>query len=173
MDQAKNRDMLTAATEELESAKANVRFLQQVVDGLTGLLEMTTSATPSAPVLTEPAPNPAGVAAAVRVTRRDGSPFPKPKDALLEAMRAKPNIEVSPKGVIAWLRDLDLLDLTVSSKAYNTALGRLAASDDNSVKLVRTGRYIYVSHDEVTADDQTFRVDSDAVLPNVPEALRL
>lgn len=63
-------------------------------------------------------------------------------------MRNRPNVEARPKEIIdGWLSEMDLRDPAVTTKAYNTALGRLAANDDVPIEQVRTGYYVYAVED--------------------------
>lgn len=138
-------EFLRETKNELEAAQRQVLHLQQIVDGLTGLLGQSGSArlSPAAPTFMGGATfGGSGVLSASVIEA--GRTFLKPRDAVEQVMQSHPNTPLAPAQVFESLASRDLIDPRIKSgaNAYTTALRRLA--DDASSHIVRDGsRYIY------------------------------
>lgn len=126
--------MLEEAQLELAAARRKVTQYEQLVNLLT---EMSSIALPISA--------PAEVAVPGQLPVHAVGTYPKPKNAIQQWMRERPNSPFSPKDVFDGLRDQSLVDPRMASgqNAYTTALRRL--SQDEKVPIIQTddGRYIY------------------------------
>ena len=129
-------DVLAAMIRELDLAKqaqtaanSRVTYLQKVVDGLMGL---------NPPVQ----PKPEASVATVPVMRQ----YPKPREAVLDVLRAHPNEGLLPKTVVAEVKQNGSFDPSIKSKdnAYTTALRRLLEDRKVTVKQDFFGQYMLV-----------------------------
>lgn len=139
MDRKDQERLLAEAKRELAAAQRQVLHLQQLVDGLSGLLGGSAPSEPenedgdSLPGLEVPREAP--VVNKLRKLR--------PREAVLEVLREHPGVPMSPAEVYSEIRSRGMHDFRISPNAYNTAMRRLA--DEPGVGIVREGkgRYIY------------------------------
>jgi len=92
----------------------------------------------------------------VTVTTTD---YPKPRDAVLDAISSRPGVLMEPKDVTAIVRELGVFNPGLKSgpTAYTTALSRLA--DEPGSKVERRGdQYIFLTPADVAAQMQTGEV---------------
>ncbi|MFM9920609.1 hypothetical protein [Lacisediminihabitans sp. H27-G8] len=132
-------ELLRETKDELAVAQRQVLHLQQVVDGLTGLLGESGSTVATAGMAAF-----GGSGTLTTSTVPSGRTFLKPRDAVEQVMQSHPNTSLTPAQVFESLASRDLIDPRIKSgaNAYTTALRRLA--DDASSHIVRDGsRYIY------------------------------
>lgn len=71
--------------------------------------------------------------------------YPKPRDAILMVMEAKPGKLFAPKDVTNLVKQLGFYNAALQSgpTAYSTALSRLADEDDSPVKRHSSGAYYF------------------------------
>ncbi|WP_136041841.1 MULTISPECIES: hypothetical protein [unclassified Microbacterium] len=130
--------MLRDARRELNEARVRVAHLEQVVDGLTGLL------------------NAAGVDVGVARPRPDtlnGAAGPqeteanmRPRDAVLHVLKRRPGYNFTPRRIYDYLVEHGMVNTEMKSgiAAYDMALRRLAEENDSGVERnEERGTYIY------------------------------
>jgi hypothetical protein len=173
MDRLKTREMLRDATAELETAKTHVRLLQQVVDGLTGLLGTPMEPSPPNPDV-RTAPLGKNLDIAKRPTRADGTHYPRPREAWLETLAVMPDVEFRPRDAAKLMGELGIRDPAAKQKAYSSAFGRLSTDEGSPLKQVRTGFYIFTPSASLSMDEpQTLPVGTDEPPPTDSEASTL
>ncbi|WP_147106373.1 hypothetical protein [Nesterenkonia populi] len=136
MDTDAAAEMLVVAKRELSDARVQVAHLEQVVDGLTGLL------------------NAAGVDLGIESSRQEtlhGSNSPhefianlRPRDAVLHVLSRRPGLAMTPRRIYDYLVQHDMVNTEMKSgvAAYDMALRRLAEEVDNGVERdEETGTY--------------------------------
>ncbi|MFC7430673.1 MULTISPECIES: hypothetical protein [unclassified Agrococcus] len=146
MDQNAQQTMLAQAMRELDAARVRVTHLEQVVDGLTGLLG-----------LSDPDQRHATLS-----RMRHAEEAPRPRDAVLEVLSSRPGLPMTAREVYDTLRGRGLVDSTKKSgiAAYDMALRRLADETDSNVRrdeekntyTFRPSRGTYVSIDGLARD---------------------
>lgn len=138
MDTDDQVKMLKNARRELEEARVRVAHLEQIVDGLTGLLAAS------------------GVEVGFNRARQDALPgmgitretmqIMRPRDAVLFAMGRRPGYRWNARRVYEYLEEHGLINPDVKSgvAAYDMALRRLAEESSSGVERDdETGTYTY------------------------------
>ncbi|MDI9890566.1 hypothetical protein [Microbacterium sp. IEGM 1404] len=133
MDTEAARRLLLETRNELEQARTRVTHLEQVVSGLSGLLEDRGVAVPSSPS----AYNAWNGAA-------DGSEV-RPREAVLEALRKHPGRLMTVRSIYEWIEQEGLINPEVRSgvAAYDMALRRLAEEPGANVVRDDQNRFAY------------------------------
>lgn len=139
MNPEEQERLLASAKTELAAAKRRVVHLQQIVDGLTGLLypnaaDITAS---GAMQLDVPLPN-------LRSMSDDPTNI-KPREAVLGILRMRPGLPMTPRGIYSTLQKRGLVNPELGSgqAAYDQALRRLADEPDSPVEREEGGTYVY------------------------------
>lgn len=138
MDTDDQVKMLKHARRELDEARVRVAHLEQVVDGLTGLL-----AASGVGVGLNPAPQDALPGMGIT---REMMQIMRPRDAVLFAMGRRPGYRWNARRVYEFLEEHGLTNPEVKSgaAAYDMALRRLAEESGSGVERDdETGTYVY------------------------------
>lgn len=138
MDTEDQIRMLKSARRELDEARVRVAHLEQVVDGLTGLLAASG---------VDVGVNPAGENALPGMgMTREMMQIMRPRDAVLFAMGRRPGYRWNARRVYEFLEEHGLINPEVKSgaAAYDMALRRLAEESGSGVERDdETGTYVF------------------------------
>jgi len=152
MDRLEQERMLRGAMRELQEAQRKVVHLQQVVDGLQGLLYSRTE-TGSIVYFTERMPS-----SEVAGSGLIGMDFPSARDAIVTVFQRNPNRGLSSRQIFSLVQDYGLLnpELRSGPAAYDMALRRLSADPDTGVfRDEAAGTFIYRPN-ELSAHDPSW-----------------
>ena len=156
MDRDRVKAMLEEARAELTTARSSITYLEQVVNGLEGVLR--TSALP-----TPPANPPTAETPPVKTPSANGSASPtapsageylKSPDAVMTILRQHPNRPMRFPAVWKQIVAAGLNDPSIKSgiNAYQNSARRLAADPASPVERDSEGRYMYRTDSTPTSE---------------------
>jgi len=147
--------MLRDAKRELSDARLRVAHLEQVIDGLTGLLHAEGLDVTQKRVHAEPLP---GMDDDVDMVRQM-----RPREAVQWVLRSRPGYPMSARNIFEYLAKRELLNPEISSgvAAYDMALRRLAEERDSGIEREGdTNRFVFRRAGKSGEAIRGIRVDS-------------